>query len=1062
MRATMRPRHCAAWLAALLMGVVYVPAAFAQTGIVTGQVTRNDGTPIPTAAVVIVGTNLGRQVDEQGSFVIDAGAERVGQSILIMARSIGYQPRQQTIVLRAGSQTVNFRLERDMFRLAEVVVTGTAAGLEQRKLPFSVGRVSEEEMREVPASSPVAALAGKVSGARITTGVGAPGAAPAIRLRGSTNLGIGTNQPLIIIDGVVSRANISDLDANAIESIEIIKGAAGSAFYGSNAATGVVNIRTKRGLDSPGRVSIISRSEYGAAGIERMVPLNHSHPYVTNPDGSIFLTPSGQRVIKPGGVADVAYPSTGPFRWRNQLDEWMKDGQFYSSNLQVGLRRENTNFHSSFTTDHNAGVVPIRRGQYRQNARVNVDQGISDNIDISLGLTYATSKNDHPIRAFNNNLASGAEPWFALLQAPPDIDLNNPWRGYEQFAPANIQNILSSDPDDPRFVRFFRLIPDVISPSARGNPLYLMANENYDLKRDRLVGAASVRYRPFEWLNFDANYGTDRLNSRQFQFRPKGFQTEGGLPGTGRIDRNSNNIVAYNAATGGTANYSPFEWMQATTRLAFAYDEFRQNFFNTVATKLNVSEIIDLSGADASQLAVDSDDQLERTVNYLASQSFDIKDRYIIDAMIRRDGSSLFGSDDRWQNFYRVAGAWRVSEDFHMPGINELKLRGARGTAGLRPGFADQYEAYTVGGGQITKFQLGNTLLKPAIQTENEYGINVTFADRFDLEVVRAERKTRGAFISVPLSLAQSGGFQTQVQNAADVSAKTTEVMFQTRLINRPQLSYQVTLTGDKTTQRIDRLGRAPFRVPGLGQGQDMFYYKEGEELGIMYGTRWVRTFDELTDNPANASAVASDYVVNPLGYLVLASNRGTRNERPIAYVDAEGGNQHVIGSVNPDFNFGFANNVRWRGLSLYALFDGQSGGEVYNFTKQWMFQDHRAGDIDQAGKPEDQRVAHDFYAAGLYGGLVANDYFVESASFVKLRELSLAYTLGDGLLQTFGLNRVVRGAKVALIGRNLKTWTSYSGFDPDVTAGTDFNFRVDGFRYPNFRTVTGQVEITF
>ena len=165
---------------------------------------------------------------------------------------------------------------------------------------------------------------------------------------------------------------------------------------------------------------------------------------------------------------------------------------------------------------------------------------------------------------------------------------------------------------------------------------------------------------------------------------------------------------------------------------------------------------------------------------------------------------------------------------------------------------------------------------------------------------------------------------------------------------------------------------------------------------------------------------------------------------------------------MNPKFNFGFANNIRFKGIGLYALFDGQHGGDVYNFTKQWMFQDLRHGDSDMAGKPQDQKVAMDFFSAGLYNGLVASDYFVEDGSYVKLRELSASYTLGQNILAKTGLGRISSGIKLALIGRNLYTWTNYSGFDPEVTSGNDFNFRIDGFRYPNFRTVTGQVEISF
>src|SRR3989337_1068083 len=246
----------------------------------------------------------------------------------------------------------------------------------------------------------------------------------------------------------------------------------------------------------------------------------------------------------------------------------------------------------------------------------------------------------------------------------------------------------------------------------------------------------------------------------------------------------------------------------------------------------------------------------------------------------------------------------------------------------------------------------------------------------------------------------------------------------QTDVVTRPNLSYSFTLTGDHTTQKIDRLGRAPFRVSGLGQGQDMFYYKQGEPLGIMYGSRWVRSFAELTQNPANAGAVESDYSVNRLGYLIRTSNPGSL----IRYIDAAGNDQHVIGDVNPDFSWGFANNIRFNNFSVYALFDGQKGGEVYNFTKQWMMQDWRAGDADMSGVPDAAKVPATVFTRSLYNGLVASDFFVEDGSYVKLRELSVSYTVGSNILRVAGLNRFASGVKLALIGRNLYTWTDYRG----------------------------------
>ena len=165
---------------------------------------------------------------------------------------------------------------------------------------------------------------------------------------------------------------------------------------------------------------------------------------------------------------------------------------------------------------------------------------------------------------------------------------------------------------------------------------------------------------------------------------------------------------------------------------------------------------------------------------------------------------------------------------------------------------------------------------------------------------------------------------------------------------------------------------------------------------------------------------------------------------------------------MNPDYTFGFANTLRFSGFTVYGLLDGTRGGQIYNFTKQWMYQDRRHASIDQTGKPLENKKALDYYSVGFYNALEPNSYFVEDGSYVKLRELSLSYNLGQSLLNSMSFLGQSRSVKVALIGRNLKTWTKYSGFDPESSSNGDFNFRIDGFRYPSFRQITGQIEIGF
>jgi hypothetical protein len=425
-------------------------------------------------------------------------------------------------------------------------------------------------------------------------------------------------------------------------------------------------------------VAVTVRTEVGQSGIENWVPINEHHHYLLNPDGSFALNSTGARILDPDGIADNPYPSSGPNRLRNQLKEWMQNGQYITTNVQLGMRRGNTNFNSSVTVDRNEGILPLTHGLDRQNVRINIDQGISSKADISLGVTYGIQKNDYD--------PAGSASWFELMQMPPDVNLEYPL--------------------GPTGTQYHRDIPNNVSPSSRSNPLYFLANADFRQRRERILGSASARYRPFEWLRLEGAYGTDRLNRLDNYYEFRGYQTEGGNPGPGDLERETRNNIGDNTQVSATATKFFFDQLLSTTRVAYVLENNRTNFFTASGTRLLLSDVPDLAALEPEEVSVNSTNTHSRTINYMASQSFDIRDRYLVDVLYRRDGSSLFGSDERWQNFYRVSGAYRISEDFSIPGIQELKIRAARGTAGLRPNFADQYETYTVTAGQITKQQV--------------------------------------------------------------------------------------------------------------------------------------------------------------------------------------------------------------------------------------------------------------------------------------------------------------------------------------------------------------------
>lgn len=1026
-QSAMRVLRTAAGIALLMSPIA---AAKAQTVIRGTVTTQGTGAPVP-ATVAIQSMGLSAIASEQGRYTLTIPAGRAtGQQVIITARFIGYTPRSTPITLSAADQTVNFEMKADPFRLNEIITTGTADGQSVKKLPFSVAKVSAEQLKDVPASSPVAALAGKVAGARVALGVGNPGAAPAIRLRGSTSLGVGGSAPLIIVDGVITRFSIADIDAQDIESIEVLKGAAASAFYGSDAANGVLSITTKRGKDiKDGTTRVSVRSEMGNSSLNKWVPLNEFHNYTLNPDGSILQTAAGARPLD-GIISDNAYPTSGDSRYRNQLKEWLGQGQFYSNNIQVGYRRGGTNLNSSFTSDHNAGVMPFRSGQFRQSARANIDQQINPKLDFGSSFTYSLNRNDYD--------PNDSQGWFALLQSPPDIDLTRP-----------------NGATDP--VEFNPVLPSWAA-NARGNPLYGLKNTALGLRRERILGSANLRYKPTSWLRLEGQYGTDRSNTNTNNYNFKGFLNSSGLPTDGNLGLSNGVNVAENLQANAIATKVFFGNLSSTTRATYLLEKQTNNGFSASGDVLTVVGVPDLDAVNPANNFVGSSSTTRNNQNYFISQGFDFKDKYVADFLVRRDASSLFGSATRWASFYRMSGSWRWNEDLKIPGIQEGRLRASRGTAGVRPEFADQYETYSVSQGQISKQQLGNKNLKPATQTENEYGLNVTFLDRFDAEVVYAERNTEDAFLRVPLSLAQSGGFQNQVQNAATVSAKTWEFSLQSRLYDGKDVSYNVGFTADRTRQRIDKLGRAPYRVNAGGQSQNVFYYAEGEALGIIYGKKWLRSMDEVAQQGLDQSL----FTMNSDGYVVRKAQLNTGAEAPIAFRNAAGSDQVVIGDVNPDFSFGFTQNLRFKNLSLYALIDGVKGGDIYNFTKQWMYQDGRHGTQGQGNRPEADRRPLAWYSGGLYDGLNANSHFVEDGSYARLRELSVAYQFTPNLLRKVGINGLANGFKFSIVGRNMLTWTNYSGFDPEANSGGDFNFRIDGFRYPNFRTITAMIDVSF
>src|SRR6266571_1269111 len=1031
--------------------------AQAQSAVITGKVMGRQSEPLGGVIVVIDELGTAVATTNAGSYTLTVPADRTkGQTVSLRARYIGYSPGLKQITLTPGTQTQDFQLKFDPMTLDALVVTGVAEAMEAKKLTFSVAHVDASQLEQAPAVTALGSLEGKAAGVRLIQGSGAPGGEPMLRLRGATAIpspsacGISATcaataapGPLIILDGTITRQTLADINSEDIERVEIVKGAAASSLYGSDAANGVVQIFTKRGSNiADGQLVVTVRNEYGESFRPKSLPVSLAHPYVVNAAGVYVDSATGAPIsltakpeVKDDHIADVPY--TTVFDHQAEL---LTHGPTYTNYVSIGQRKGNTNYSVSFENTKEDGVIKLLKGYTRQNVRVNVDQALTPRLDLSVGGFFGKSN--------NNQLTQGpGSPFFAVTFVDPNIDLlatNADGSSYRAFIPYNLTNA--------------------------SNPLYTLANQQINTDRSRFSGYGRATYRLLDWLSLEGNYNYDQETSNYTNLTPDGFlDAKGSFTPGGLVKTDSGGRTFNTGATlTSVRTFQLGSWnVRNTTKAAFVYEDQEATNFSLTSNAFAVIKTPEFNAIDPNTpLVPASRDVTIRNENYYLISTFDIRDRYLLDGLVRRDGSSLFGPDSRWQTYYRVSGAYRLSQDFHINGIDEFKLRASHGTAGLRPTFDAQYETYAIVGGVPVPITLGNRNLKPARSAETEIGANIDFLSRFSLEYSYSRKETKDQILLVPLSAAT--GFQNgQWQNAATLLGRTHELSLGVSLVDRPEMSWRLNVAADRTRQTITQLNTAPFLVgpsyAGSTEVVQIFKIAAGETFGVIYGTRIVRNIDQLYDDPAKAALSGAgqmwsrdSVIVNEDGYVVRKSAYHTRGERFIGYVDPAGNTAVKIADVNPDFNTSFTTSLRFKNLAIYALVDWVQGGNIYNGTRQWPFFEYRDHVYDQTSKPAVNCVgspdpthcpystgkkATDYYQA-IYNGINPIDFFVESGTYVKIKELNVSYTFGRSALEKLGLG--VSSLRIGVIGRNL------------------FTFRFDGFSYPNFRTFTGFAEINF
>jgi TonB-dependent SusC/RagA subfamily outer membrane receptor len=920
---------------------------------------------------VIDGTRFGAVTDTSGNFTI---ATVPTGTRTVIARRIGYSPASRVLTVTAeGVSTGDIPLSASALNLTEVVVTGSAAPTEKRKLGTSIASVDSTTLSRAEAVTVDQALQGKVPGAQITQNSGGPGGGGiSVRLRG-TNSFISGSDPLYIVDGVIVdngsaqltdlgiRSNpqnrLADINPDDIERIEVIRGAAAAALYGSRANNGVVQIFTKRGSIGKPRFTLSSR--VSSNDLREEQPFN-LYPYNEN----------GLAVKRFNYQPDIFQRAAGQ-----------------EHNLTVEGGNDQTRYYLSGNVADEDGILRSTSSK-RTGARVNLQQQLASKLIGHVTANYVTTENQ--MQAFGEQNDYGI--MGSLFFAPTSVD----------FRPVN------------------GVYP--LPPSLGTNPLLAIDRIRNPQTIERFIGSAKSTWTPITNLLVDYTIGIDNVGFEQRQFIPRNAVLGSAPITTGRSQSVFQNTRVINQDAIASYSWKPMGPFEMRTTGGFNFTS--QHVRTTSAVANGLAPVGDLVSAGSVFSAGQTDVEL-RTLGFYGQQEVDWRDRLFVTAAVRYDASSTFAPSQRWQAFPKFSASYVVSEN--KPGlVNSVRLRSALGWAGSQPGIVNAYSQYISYAqlpfagrpGFANDVTYGNPDLHNERAREWEVGTELGLINgRVGVEATYYDRLVSDLLFFRPL--ATSTGFSRQFAPIGSMSNKGIELLLRTTNVDMPNLQWSSTITYAHNKNLVESLSIQDFQSAGGYPNR----IRTGLPAGVFYGSyagRNCQTGALLLDSLGRYRR--SNQTVDMGATLAArrAISGGTCNDSL----------NKIIGDPNPNWTGSLLNELTvMRKLRLRALLDGVFGNQIMNLSTRAQ----NAGIASNSktyerellpyGDPRKLPPTFNSRTQGIF------EYWIEDGTFVKLREVSASFTVDHPAVR-----RVFHdGVELTLSGRNLIVWTNYSGFDPEI-----------------------------
>lgn len=1026
------------------LAIVVLPAALRAQGdgTVSGRVVdQATQAPVQDAQVVLGGTQRGAQTDNQGRFTI-TGVPAGTYDLRV--RRVGYAPTTQRVTVSSGSvATADFALPTSATRLEEVVVNAVT-GQETRRIETGTnnGFIDVGAMNKGPVTQMSDVLQGRIAGVTLANAAGTQGASQKIRIRGANSLSL-SNEPLIYIDGIRASngkggiavggqdySRLNDINPEEIENIEVLKGPAASAIYGSAAAVGVILITTKKGR--AGEPKWQAYAERGRMADKNDYPLNYialtsygngtGTDYYDVPNGGYLNTRFAQgSAAAPYDVctnynAASAVGTAGHCnqdillsfdQFRDNRTTPFQDGARSKLGLNVSGGSQSLTYYLSGDQEQENGVL---RPNYisRLSLRTNINANIGRNANAAITAAYIAS--NHRRIGNDNNIFS---------------PLINALLGTAQYIPGMESDTVGS--------------PGLRSGSFFGYNTFDQRKQAADQSVDRFIIGANTNYTPLSWLKLNGNAGLDYYGR---------FDPQTGNPGDAFIaldyivgfrDATRSRNYQWTANGSATASFSPTSSLVSNTTFG---GSFQRALFETLnCYGIGIPAGTASCAATTSQFAVDETYSDEKTLGIFARQEIALADRLFLSGSIRADNNSGLLTDQTGLAYYPSFNAsWLISRENFMQRLgwlSSLRLRTGWGQAGLRPNFGDAdtffgVRSVSLNGTELPALVLtrtGNSALKIERTTEFEGGFDAGFLnDRISTEFTAFTRRSKDALIS--RNLAPSAGLAGSVfQNLGSVKNWGTELGLNANVLDVRNFRFDARLTATTLHNKIERLGAGIAPIT-LNRGTQA--HREGFPTGAYYAR-------PLKYNDANGDGLLSraEVSVDTSRFLIVPSLTAGKLLDTLATT--------YLGPVLPTSTRGLGFEATFfKNITVSTLFEHRGGNKQLNYTEYFRCQTTNANPFYSQcaglGNPKASLAAQAAAIGASTAALGSSPYgYVEDASFTKWRELSVRF----GLPEAFTNNlRRLKGASISLSGRNLKTWTDYTGLDPEINeTGGGSNF---------------------